>query len=271
MRKLSHFIWFFRWFQRLFSSLLRRRDVVDLLPSILVPRKRVLFDSRVGKFRSFALRRQLSDYWAFDQCLATNALDLDSFPQGAKIRATYENMLAQGHKPIILDCGANIGFSAYWLSVEYPKAIVIAVEPDCDNARLAGYNTRHCKNVQIVQAAVASSDCRLSLINTDQGSDAFRTLPDDLGETSGYSIVSLLKMAGGTPEDLLIAKIDIEGFENNLFSCNVDWVKAAQAIIVEPHDWMIPGQATANNLLQAISAQPRDFLVHGEHVMSFRI
>jgi FkbM family methyltransferase len=271
MKKVSHFIWFFRWLQRLFSALMRRRDVVDLVPSMLVPRRRVLFDSRIGSVRTFKLRRQLSDYWAYDQCLATNALDLDPFPQGTKLRATYDKMLAKGLKPIILDCGANIGFSSYWLGVEYPKATVIAVEPDRDNARLAEYNTRHCNNVQIVQAAVASSSCRLSMTNTDQGSDAFRTLPDDSGEIIGYSIACLVTMAGGAPENLLLAKVDIEGFESDLFSANVDWVHDAYAIIVEPHDWMIPGQATANNLLRAISSRRRDFLVHGEHVMSFRI
>jgi len=271
MKQVSHFIWLFRWLQRLFSALVRRREVVDLLPSIILLRSRILFDKRTGKIRTFKLRRQLSDYWAYDQCLATSALDLDPFPQGTKLRSTYDKMLAKGVKPIILDCGANIGFSTYWLSVEYPKATIIAVEPDHDNALLAEYNTRHCNNVQIIQAAVASSDCRLSLTNTDQGSDAFRTVPNDFGEITGYSIASLVTMSGGTHEDLLLAKIDIEGFENDLFSANVDWVQYAQAIIVEPHDWMISGQATANNLLRAISSQPRDFLVHGEHVISFRI
>jgi FkbM family methyltransferase len=271
MKKVSHFIWLFRWLQRLFSALVRRRDVVDLLPSILVPSRRLVFDSRIGGFRSFKLRRQLSDYWAYDQCLATNGLDLDPYPQGSKLRATYEKMLDNGIKPIILDCGANIGFSAYWLGIEYPKATVIAVEPDYSNAQLAEYNTRHCNNVQVIQAAVASKTCRLSLTNTDQGSDAFRTLPDESGEITGHSIATLVVMADGALDDLLLVKIDIEGFENDLFSANLDWVYKAQAIIVEPHDWMIPGQATANNLLQAISNQPRDFLVHGEHVMSFHL
>ena len=48
-------------------------------------------------------------------------------------------------------------------------------------------------------------------------------------------------------------------------------VGLAGAIIVETHDWMLPGQATASNLLRCLSAVKRDFLVDGEHVMSFRI
>jgi FkbM family methyltransferase len=271
MKKLSHFIWCCRWLQRLFSAVLRRRDVIDLFPSVFVPRMSVLYDSRLRKIRTFKLRLQLSDYWAYDQCLAISALDLDPYPQGAKLRTTYNNMLIKGWKPVILDCGANIGFSAYWLGVEFPQATIIAVEPDEANVRLAEHNTRHCSNVKILHGAVASKNGRLKLTNTEQGSDAFRTVPDNEGEIKGYSIATLVGMAGGNSDCLLLAKIDIEGFENELFSSNIDWVHDAHALIVEPHDWMIPGQATANNLLQAISAQPRDFLVSGEHVMSFRI
>lgn len=271
MKKISHFIWFCRLLQRLSSAVLRRRDVIDLLPSVFVPRMRVVYDARVRRIRTFKLRRQLSDYWAYDQCLAISALDLDPFPQGSRLRSTYNDMLSKGLKPIILDCGANIGFSAYWLGVEFPQATIIAVEPDDDNARLAEHNNRHCSNVKILRAAVAPVDGRLTLTNTDQGSDAFRTVPDDAGEVKGYSIATLVSMACGNSDCLLLAKIDIEGFENELFSSNTDWVHDAHAIIVEPHDWMIPGKATTNNLLQTISVKPRDFLVHGEHILSFRL
>ncbi len=78
-------------------------------------------------------------------------------------------------------------------------------------------------------------------------------------------------MAGGELENLLVAKIDIEGFENELFSANTDWVDDVQALVVETHDWMLPGQAVANNLLSVISQKPRDFVIHGEHIISFRL
>lgn len=271
MKRLSHFIWFVRWLQRLGSAVLRRRKVIDLLPSLLVPQLRVFFDRRIGRMRSITLRKQLSDYWAYDQCLALNGLDLDRFPQGKRLRECYERMLAEGRTPLILDCGANIGFSSYWLAVEFPRAVVIAVEPDADNVRLAEHNTRLCNNVRIVRGAVASVDCRLSLTNTNQGSDAIRTVHDEDGDVCGYSVASLLAMVGGSPNDLLLAKIDIEGFESELFSSSTEWVDETGAIIVETHDWMLPGQATATNLLRALSRKRRDFLVDGEHVLSFRL
>lgn len=271
MKHVSHIVWFLRWLQRLGSALLRRRKVVDLCPSLLLPGSRLLFDRRVGAVRSFWLRKQLADYWAYDHCLAASSLDMDKFTQGRDILVRYEGMLAQGKVPVVLDCGANIGFSTYWLAVEFPEALVIAVEPDAENAKLAARNTKYCQNVKLVQAAVASEDCRITLTNTEMGADAFRTVSDSNGALPGYSIASLVKMAGGELENLLLAKIDIEGFENELFAANTDWVDKLQALVVETHDWMLPGQAGANNLLRVISRTPRDFVIHGEHIVSFRL
>jgi FkbM family methyltransferase len=250
---------------------MRRRKAIDLGPSFLMPHSRLLFDRRVGGVRRFELRKQLADYWAYDHCLAVSALDMDKFPQGRDLRSCYEGLLAQGKVPVVLDCGANIGFSTYWLAVEFPEAIVVGVEPDAENARLAAWNTRYCQNVKLVQAAVAPEDCRISLTNTEMGADAFRTVSDSNGALPGYSIASLIKMAGGEQENLLLAKIDIEGFENELFASNTDWVDDIQALVVETHDWMLPGQAGANNLLRVISRKPRDFVIHGEHIVSFRL
>lgn len=271
MNRISHTVWLVRWLQRLGSALMRRHKVIDLLPSVLAPRQRLLFDRRSGKFRKFKLRRSLSDYWAYDQCLASAGLDLGRHPQGRKLRETYETMLAAGKTPVVLDCGANIGFSSYWLGVEFPRARLIAVEPDIDNAKLAEFNTRDCDNVSVLRAAVASVDCLVDLTNTSGGSDAFRTEISSSGDISGYSIATLLAKFDAVPEDVLFAKIDIEGFEQELFSRNTGWVAAAAAIVVETHDWMLPGQATATHLLRAVSSGERDFLVSGEHIMSFRI
>jgi FkbM family methyltransferase len=271
MKRLSQTVWFARWLQRLGSALLRGRKVIDLLPSFLVPRQRLLFDRRLGSVRRIELRRSLSDYWSYDQCIASTAFDLDRCAQGRQLRDRYANMLAEGRQPVILDCGANIGCSAYWFGVEFPQARILAVEPDPQNARLAESNTRRCANVRVIHGAVASIDCRMTLSNTAQGSDAFRTKVAVAGEIQGYSIESLLQLTGARPTDLLLAKIDIEGFEQELFSQNTEWVEHAGAIIVETHDWMLPGQATATNLLRCLARARRDFLVDGEHVLSFHI
>lgn len=171
----------------------------------------------------------------------------------------------------MLDCGANIGCSTYWLATEFQQARVLAIEPDADNVALARRNTRDCPNVTVLHAAVAATDCRLRIADAGASADSFRTVPASDGDIPGYAIASLLAQAGATPRDLLLAKIDIEGFEQELFSANTDWLADSGAVIVETHDWMLAGQASAVPLLRCLGALRRDFLVQGEHVMSFRI
>lgn len=271
MKRISHLIWFVRWIQRLGSALMRGMLVIDLVPSFLSPRHRYLYDRRVGHVRSFRLRRELSDYWSYDQTLASSGLDLRRWEQGVRLKQRCAEMVASGRKPVVLDCGANIGGSTYWLATEFPLATVLAVEPDVGNAAIAKHNTRHCPNVRVLLAAVAAHDCRLSIANAGANADSFRTMAADEGEIQGYSIATLLAQAGATPADLLLAKIDIEGFEQDLFATNTEWVAECGAIIIETHDWMLAGQATAVPLLRCLGALHRDFLVSGEHVMSFRI
>jgi hypothetical protein len=88
------------------------------------------------------------------------------------------------------------------------------------NLQLAGQNTRFCHNVQLIHAAVSPHDCQLDIQDTGASSDAFRTAISDGGEIRGYSIASLIEIAGCSPRDLLLVKIDIEGFEKELFSAN---------------------------------------------------
>jgi len=52
------------------------------------------------------------------------------------------------------------------------------------------------------------------------------------------------------PESIpFIAKIDIEGFEHELFSKKTDWIKDFYPITLEIHDWMM----TKNLLVKTFS------------------
>ena len=66
--------------------------------------------------------------------------------------------------------------------------------------------------------------------------------------------------------ELLIIKIDIEGFESDLFSSGTEWVDKACLIIVEPHDWMLPNQGSSRRLQEVMSATKRELLILGENL-----
>ena len=117
-----------------------------------------------------------------------------------------------------------------------------------------------------VRAAIASKDGTLRLCDSGRGEDAYRVIePEamsangvDLGAVQAISMATLLSdAADATP---LLAKIDIEGGEADLFSANTDWVDDFPAIAMELHDWMLPGRASSASFLACVGAKRRDFI-----------
>jgi len=65
-----------------------------------------------------------------------------------------------------------------------------------------------------------------------------------------------------------IVKIDIEGFEDNLFSENVDWVDRLRLVVIELHDRLFPGEGRSRTFLQVAVERNRGFVQVGETVFS---
>jgi hypothetical protein len=63
-------------------------------------------------------------------------------------------------------------------------------------------------------------------------------------------------------------KIDIEGFEEELFSKNTEWVDKFPLLVIELHDWMLPRDRTSAHFLTLIATLDRDFVYIGENVFS---
>ena len=67
-----------------------------------------------------------------------------------------------------------------------------------------------------------------------------------------------------------IVKIDIEGFEDELFSKNTEWMKEFYLITLEIHDWMLPGKAISKNFFREHSKESRDCYLRGDMVFSIK-
>jgi hypothetical protein len=65
-----------------------------------------------------------------------------------------------------------------------------------------------------------------------------------------------------------IAKIDIEGAEQDVFSGDTRWVERFPVLILEPHDYLCPGEGTLLPFLRAIAPLKRDLAIMGEHLVS---
>jgi FkbM family methyltransferase len=134
----------------------------------------------------------------------------------------------------ILDLGANVGYVAADLATIYPKARIIAVELDDENAELASRNLApfHC---EVVNAGIWIDDGTISYDGNRE--DAFKILGDGTKSGRAVTITSLLDERGIERVDYV--KMDIEGAEWDLFN-SPGWLDRVDAISVEIHkpEWL---------------------------------
>jgi FkbM family methyltransferase len=187
------------------------------------------------------------------------------FARGADIQKFYDAQVASGETPLIIDCGANSGMATRYFKETYPHAHAIAVEPDRDNLELAKRNNP-TPDVEFVLAGIGCDQGRADIVNPRDASWAYRTEIRDNGSVDIVSVEGLLGAHSHmTP---FIIKIDIEGFESNLFSRNTQWIERFPVLVIELHDWMLPRTANSRNFLREVSRLDRDFLYRGENAFS---
>lgn len=143
---------------------------------------------------------------------------------------------------LILDCGANVGFSSAYFLSRYPGANVIAVEPDASNFQMLSRNLSPWGDqVTLVQAGIWSRPCQLVFSN-DQYRDGREwavqvreAAEGETGQIKAIDVGTLLKDSGRDRISLL--KMDIEESEKVVFASNYQsWIDRVDNIAIELHD-----------------------------------
>jgi FkbM family methyltransferase len=223
-----------------------------------------LFLPGIGNIR---VRPNDSDIDAIRQVFICGDYDFTKVPQGRGILRRYEQLLAEEKIPVIVDAGANIGAASLWFAKTFPKAVVMAVEPDPENAELCRLNTSRL-NVIVLEAAIGSRPGHVALSNPAGQSWAIRT--ERIDQSRGGIKVCTIDQAvehGGSNAQLFIVKVDIEGFESDLFTDNVGWLDCTDVVIIEPHDWMLPGKGTSRKFRDALLPRSGDLLIAGDNLI----
>jgi FkbM family methyltransferase len=213
-------------------------------------------------------RRTFADFSAIDQCFRDRQYDLPNGTHGAFLRDVYDQILASGRQPLIVDCGSNIGASVLWFSTRYPKAHILAIEPAPDNFELLRRNCAHL-DADLRQAGIAAEDGFAHLADPGEGTLAYRTIPTaDEAEVSLLSLSTLLASKPSTAYVPFLLKLDIEGAEKTLFDGDCSVVDQFPLIVMEPHDWLLPGQLTSHGFLRFHTAACRELVVNHENIAS---
>ncbi len=185
----------------------------------------------------------------------------------ARLKQRYATILADGGKPIIVDAGANIGAASLWFGHDYPQAHIVAVEPDPSNAAILRRNIAHRSNHVVMEAAIGAERGFVSLVNEGLG----WAVQTRRAET-GLPVVTVENaFAASTGDTPFIVKIDIEGFERDLFATNTSWLEQCFAVIIEPHDWMLPGELSSRTFQQAMARHPFEMFMRGENIIYARV
>jgi FkbM family methyltransferase len=215
-------------------------------------------------------RESTSDESVIQQIFVQHDYDLGRLQINTEISSYLSENISKGLRPFIIDLGANIGASALYFLLNYPGARVVAVEPDQRNVELLTENTKGYDCI-VVQGAVASSKGFAKVCDPALGPWGLRTELDPQGSVETFTVPELMDLYGADPQFFpFLIKIDIEGAESELFSLNTEWVSAFPVLIIELHDWILPGTNNSRNFLKCVSALPRDFVYFGENVFSVR-
>jgi FkbM family methyltransferase len=262
-----------KWFiSQLFALLLKRRRYISLSPPNTC--RHLIYDRDKGSILNIH-SRGTEDVTSIAQVFIAEFYNLSQLGERYNDLIQYYNLvLNEGKNPLIIDCGANIGLASLYFATIFPRAKIVALEPESINCRFARTNNLH-NNLDVIQAAVGSESGKCVIKNTNASSNSFqvtRNIDSNAAPDKVIDVITIGELISryGVDYKPFLIKIDIEGYESDLFAKDVEWISSFPLMIIELHDWMLPKQANSLNFLRAISKEDRDFVFFNENIFSIR-
>lgn len=227
-----------------------------------------------GNTRDFFFRPQsVGDTGVVRQIFESVDYELGHFKRTAALYAYARSKEQSAQRPLIIDAGANIGASPLFFSVQYPSSRVVALEPEPNNCMLLRKNCAS-RDVVLLEGAIGSDKSTAFLSDPGISDPGLSDWGFRVGSTGSYpvkvftvdEILNDPTNAGFFP---FICKIDIEGGEATLFEKNTEWLDQFPLVIIELHDWMLPGEGNSRNFLKALVTRNFDFMYRGENSFCF--
>jgi FkbM family methyltransferase len=232
------------------------QNLIRLIVSKITKRK---FPIKLRTGQTIIVRGGNSDVATLRQIFIDGEYKIDCKKIRDRLTSYYETILSNGQIPLI-------GAASYYFSALFPKATVIAVEPEEANFQILQQNALAQQNIEAVEAAIGATAgfVNMKISKMSWGAQAERS-------EQGCPIITVSEiLEKNSRYKLFLAKIDIEGFEGDLFSENTEWLDDVDAIFIEPHDWMKPGEYTSVNFQREIGRRKFELLIKGENLLYIR-
>lgn len=176
-----------------------------------------------GWRRRLMLRNASSDIDVFEQHFARREILDISFPTKAST---------------VVDLGANVGISVEVFRQLFPRARIIAVELDKQNAELCKENHATDRLVTVVNGAVWSEAGFVAVKDVGDGEWAYQVEPSPMREAAAIPALTypqILAMHDVRSVDVM--KMDIEGAEADVLEASwTDIFRTTAVCIIEIHD-----------------------------------
>jgi len=166
--------------------------------------------------------------------------------------------------PLILDCGSNIGMSILYFKQRYPRARIVAFEPDPDiipflESNIAGNNL---KDVRWLQTAL-SRDGEKKIFFSDGicGSGLSETLTRENSHAWKQYEVPCMRLRDYLTEPVDFLKMNIEGAEYEVLADSEDRLRQVREMIIEYHH--LPGlPRSLHQILELLHRQGFEYLIN---------
>ena len=190
---------------------------------------------------------------------------LDFCPQG---RALLRASEASDRPQVIVDAGAYVGYSSIALSLMFPKARVLAVEPHAANYAALCRNVAAFPNIEPIHAALWHR-AAVGVVEDGAATWAIRVAEESgRRKVPAITMDDLLALALGA--DLLAVKLVIEGSERYLFSNGADWLARPRLVVWMPTDWRLPQWGAGRATIRALAPHAFDYVIRDECLFCFR-
>jgi FkbM family methyltransferase len=178
----------------------------------------------------------------------------------------YDCVLAARLKDVrlIVDLGANAGFSLRFWSAAYPGATMIAVEPDSENADLCMRNSvagGYADRVKLIQACVGAQ-ARQTNLSRVHGAWMYAMTEEAVEEGGGTEVLTMPQILAqiNSSDPIGLLKCDIEGAERELFAAPLPWISRVEFMVIELHPELHP-PLELNALMQHLKDSGGEFRI----------
>ena len=264
MKNLFKFIFFL-----LVSIIQKKKRYIICNPnlSLFGLTKVFIYDKKNKDFCSYNIRNKY-DFITIEEIFFYECYDISNLQIFDRVFKEIEMQ-----KLLIIDCGSNIGCSTNYFINSYKNAKIISIEPDDDNFSLLSKNVKN-ENAILYKRAISNENFCYEVKEAEDNRAKSIIKVNQENSKKTLTINQILNEESNKNFSPFLIKIDIEGHEKDLFSSNTEWFDKFRIIIIEIHDWMLPGNSVSKgyltSIVESMKKNNRDTIIKGENLISIK-